>query len=833
MYYEPNDFTIENFENQTYEMIFEKKREELEKEYIMALSKKNADTTKKIINLLETEYVLDYILIYDLNPRMKLFTDANSFAEAITNHTYFYTVNYELKKLEKTILPKKIGVGVKIGNITNNPFVSLKDVNQVADFPLEKLSYVWLSSDLDGEERLMVYTAEDSLKFPTYFDYKSHGKDEKLLEEIEKLRVQFSRSMGYDISRSYFEKVFQKLNHAIIFPPIEFIKKYSGHGEMEIIPFTYQYKAVLQKEEFEKELYIQLQESFTGKFKFIFVENLSGIYTKIGSKFFDSDENVEVDGADFNVATNAAIIKKETFVSASMLENLRGKKEISKELAEKLPIPNAEVIFYFPVKEDISQNVRMYNGSSIEHLFDKLQEHEVDDKEKLKSKVNVKKINVEVHYVDKNGESIISPAKKELFCGKEYPLDEFEYIMDSEGNTWKCRENLKENFNVLENVKENVLVLTYGMVKPSLKIIYNTIYGDNLKEEIIMTYGNELYTIKDLPNLTDENGLLWKSQDGMELNVYINDDKIDEVTVIYEEAKQKVCVQYVDENNKKIREDKFFYEQVGKNFKVPLEKHYVDADGCWWKLQECDRISLVISEKEEYNLVTVSYLPDYTDVVIVYQDLNGEEIRNRDTIKFQIGKKIDDVLKKTIKDRRGNIWNIVMLNYEPFVVKKDSINKVVYHYDIAKSEVEIRYCNLLGEFIKPTGKVIQQIGSGLVPSPELFTYDDEQRKWRLQKVEPALLKVKDEGNVITFWYQKANAEINLLFLDSNGNEIQIGKKDKAQIGTKYSPSVYEKTIYQSEQVWKLVDIKPEEILVKEDSQENEIHFIYEKDEGMS
>ena len=167
LYYEPNDFTIENFENQTYEMIFEKKREELEKEYIMALSKKNADTTKKIINLLETEYVLDYILIYDLNPRMKLFTDANSFAEAITNHTYFYTVNYELKKLEKTILPKKIGVGVKIGNITNNPFVSLKDVNQVADFPLEKLSYVWLSSDLDGEERLMVYTAVDSLKFPT------------------------------------------------------------------------------------------------------------------------------------------------------------------------------------------------------------------------------------------------------------------------------------------------------------------------------------------------------------------------------------------------------------------------------------------------------------------------------------------------------------------------------------------------------------------------------------------------------------------------------------------------------------------------------------------
>ena len=61
--------------------------------------------------------------------------------------------------------------------------------------------------------------------------------------------------------------------------------------------------------------YIQIQESFTGKFKYIFVENLYGIYTKIGSKFFNNDGSCNVDDADFNISTNAAIIKKETFVS--------------------------------------------------------------------------------------------------------------------------------------------------------------------------------------------------------------------------------------------------------------------------------------------------------------------------------------------------------------------------------------------------------------------------------------------------------------------------------------------------------------------------------------
>ena len=325
----------------------------------------------------------------------------------------------------------------------------------------------------------------------------------------------------------------------------------------------------------------------------------------------------------------------------------------------------------------------------------------------------------------------------------------------------------------------------------------------------------------------------WKQQEKIVSSVYINDDRITETIMTYDEAKQKICVQYEDENHNKIGEDKVLYEQVGKNFKVPLEKHYVDSNGTCWKMQECNRHSLTVSENEEYNKVIVTYLPDCADVVVVFQDLNGEEIRNKEIIKIQIGKKIDDILRKTIKDKRGNIWNVVMLNYESFVVRKDSINKVVYHYDIAKSDVEIRYCNLSGEFIKPTEKVSQQIGSGVVPSPELFMYDDEQRKWRLQRVEPALLKVKEKDNVITFWYKKANAEINLLFSDRAGNEIQISKKDRAQVGTNYSPSSYEKIIYQSDQVWKLVDIKPEKIIVKDDSQENEIHFIYEKDEAIS
>ncbi len=441
----------------------------------------------------------------------------------------------------------------------------------------------------------------------------------------------------------------------------------------------------------------------------------------------------------------------------------------------------------------------------------------------------IREIYFQIQYVDENGNEIINSTFKTVMRGEEYSIEDFEYIVDGLGNTWKCRSKYENNLVDIDTLKDKVLTLTYGTVKPILKLICNTAYGKNLKEEIVMTFANEIYVAKNLPNLQDEDGLFWKAKDDVQNSIFVEENKDNALVIIYEELKQKIYLQYEDEEGNKISEDEILYEQVGKNFKVSLKNYYKDKEGCWWKLKEYSRLSLIVSENEEYNKIIMSYTPDYTEVIITYQDMRGEEIRNRETMKIQTGKIVDNVLRKTISDRRGNIWNIVMEDYKPFVVQRETINEVIYKYDIAKSEVEIRYCDFSGKNIKKPEKIFYQMGSGIVPTPELFTYDDDLRKWRLQKVEPALLKVKEKDNVITYWYREADAEICLLFLDRDGNEIQAGKKDKAQIGTNYTPIASEKIIYQSDQVWRLVDIEPKEIVVKEDVSDNEIHFIYEKD----
>lgn len=824
LYYEPNDFTITNFKSQTYEMAFEKKRESVEKGYVSALNKKNNKNTRNVIKLLETEYVLDYILLYDLNPKIKILNTADEFAEAITSFTYFYMNNFELKKLEKNLVAKKLGSGVNLGNITNNPLASLKDSSQLADFPLDKLSYVWLTKDLEEEEVLLVYTAEDCLSYPKYSAYKEENCESSFLEYVEDIRLQFTATVGYDISKDYLIKVFKKLNYSILFPPIETIKKYLPEENEEIKAITYKYKVVSSKDEFEKELYIQSEDSFTGKFKFIFVEDLFGIYNKIGRKLSGVPE--PVNKADFNVSANAAIIKKETYVSRSMIKSLENQNKIDKELIYKLPFPNVEVVFYFPPQYEISPNVKMYNGSNVAILLDDLKVETINNNEE-KAK-NVEQFEIEIQYLDDNGNEIIHPVRRKIDKNIEELFDEYEYIMDTNGDKWKCQENLKESFEVLKKLDKNILTLTYGRVIPNLKIISQTIYGETLKEEFVMVYDGELYTIKTLPNLTDKKGLLWQPEDSEELDVCIKKDEVKEIIIKYVELKEKVYVKYQDENDNPIVHDIIYNEQVGKKFDVPLEKFYQDSEGKCWKMQDCDRSSLIVSENKDSNKINVFYKPECIDITIEYHNLEGEEIRSKEVLKLQIGKKIDDVLRNTIKDKRGNIWKIVKNNYDSFVVKKDAINKVIYYYDIARSNVEIRFCNLQGTIIKSSEIISKQIGNGFVPTPDLFIDDDTKLRWKLQRIEPALLKVKEKDNLITYWYKPANAEINFLFVDRNGNEIQNGKKDKAQIGSEYIPYSYENTIYQSENVWQLVDILPEKIRVKDDIKENEIHFIYEK-----
>lgn len=115
-----------------------------------------------------------------------------------------------------------------------------------------------------------------------------------------------------------------------------------------------------------------------------------------------------------------------------------------------------------------------------------------------------------------------------------------------------------------------------------------------------------------------------------------------------------------------------------------------------------------------------------------------------------------------------------------------------------------------------------------MPTPEPFMLDKENRKWKLNKVQPAMLKVKAMDNKVIVTYQQEKTKVTWKYVDTEGNELRSEEIHMVQIGEKYTPLVSDTTIQKEGQTWKLLKLEPFEIIVKENVEENIVTLIYIK-----
>ena len=501
-------------------------------------------------------------------------------------------------------------------------------------------------------------------KVKTYREFLDINRENILREEARKLCTYFGAEVGYLVSEDYILEVLKKLNNELITFPIDLLKKEMSSNLETIELIKYKYKATTSSEIFEENLYHLIEDNLNGRYKHRLVERLSGLYTMIGNKFKYTNIMGETINrhtiADFNKNANAAIVKKETFLTNEIMTQLNDKK-IEKNSMNALPVPVIEVVFYFPKKEDISNEVEMYNGNDVKYVFDFINKQEKElNKEPESNKIN---------------QEIYEEVEKELQWEEIYENQH----MKSEKNIEKTKIKHEENF------KE---ILEEKLVEP-----------------------------------------------------------------IYEVQKQSVRIQYVDEV--------------------------------------------------------------------------GNELKTRKIELVQIGTEFNPDPPKTIKDKKGNEWKLVEKEYLPILVTENEKENVInYMYEVAKARVIIKHLKLNGEELKPEEHLLKQVGSGMVPTPEAIVYDRENLCWKLSKIHPAMLKVANEDNVITIMYEEAKGRVTLRFLDIAGNRLKEDEIQRIQIGIKYTPIVTERVIYKSEEVWKLMEIKPYEIVISENESENVIELIY-------
>jgi len=904
----PNYDTIVRYSNKKYEEVFSPMRNELMDNYVQSIIAKKTLTIEqinKIVNLLATDYVIDKIMIENVSPKLKLYYNIVNFAETITNYKYKYINKIEncVQKIEKKNIVKYIEKNISIGNISNDPYLSLEDSKDVVDFNLKEPSYVWFSTNGRGQDELAVFTAKQDYNEKTYREWLKQGEDNELKQEAEKLSAFFSAEVGEFVSVEYVLECLRKLNRELIVIPTELFKNGITENLDGIELPRYKYRVLTNPEEFEPFLYNTIEEKLNKRYLYRSIEMVNGLYTKIGNNIKYTDINGqefnEKSIADFNQNANVVILKKETFLSKEIISEIRNKGLHAEEI-DTLPVPILEVIFYFP-KEKNSSEIDMYNKTNIEEVFQDANKKEQTSENKKKNTPRYSNLKeVKIRCITDQGEALNEMIIKDLLAGELYTPEKNLILKDSKGREWICEKNYnaiyvsennkqniiemvynkrlanlqvnyitqsgsvlkepikekvqigekyslvgtdrfidssglerrlccayKENIIVSEKEEENIINLIYGDEKTNVLISYLTIDDVEIKEsELELATINEEFSPNIKRTILDKEGLQWRYLESSSPKLYVEKNKTNIIKLYYEKHMQKMIIRYIDESSNIIKEDEIQEVQVGEKILIKQEPIYIDDVGKYWKSSSDNKGFHIVSDEEE-NIVLVKYLPVLENVTLLFQDKDGNELKSRKSVLAQIGTLFNNKPAKSVKDKKGNEWKLISNEQNEIIVKESEKENVIsYIYEVAKAKVRIRYLKINGENLQKEECLLKQVGSGLVPTPEALVYDNENLCWKISRIQPAILKVNDGENEIVITYEQALGKVVWKYLDVNGNPLKEEDVQWIQIGTHYSPLVQERVIYKSEEVWKLMEIKPREIIVSENEEENVIELIY-------
>lgn len=882
--YFPSDLL---YVEKTYEEQYAKERENAINDYFLALtenSKLTREDAENILRVLISEFVIDEMVVNNLNPRIKIYPDAKDFAKNITSYNYKYInkTKNTIDEVIKEIKVKAIGNGVILGKITNNPYLHLDNVNRFANFYLDKPSYVWFLSNLKGKEELAIYSASINYSAKTYKEWVETREDIELKQKAEDLAEKFSSQIGYMVSSVEVFDVLKTLNRELVLIPTNFVKDNIPPTTDEIDIPSYHYSAITIPEEFEKDLYEKIEDYYAGTYRYQMVEKLKDNYTLLGKSMnYTTTTNetiVEQEFANFNENENSVVLKKVVLVTPDILSSIKSNPE------RLLPIPSQEVVFYFPsVLDEVADNVKLHREINQEVAKEKMTK-------------------VYISHVNKEGQTIKETIEMTAWIGENYTPQINYRITDKDGLMWEYSEMQIPTIFVKEN-ERNEIVLVYDKLKRRVKINFIDELGNKIKDsqEAIYQVGEKI-KLEENSTYIDPFGGRWKPKtlDKLNQKVFEQEEK-NVINLIYEEETNEVLISFVNDAGQKVMGDKAEKVQIGSIFKYNYGKEIIDNIGKYWVCEEIPEEFEIKAEEEykisikckplisdvtveyinteemeimpnvhqevqvgtkyipkathayqgedgrswvvapeqlkeyeikklaEENIIKVIYEPVLVNATIQYINNEGKEIKGKDVIPAQLGSKWIINPRTLIKDEKGNEYQLVENGYKPIIIKENEKDNVMtFVYQVAMANINIVYMSMEEEILKPDGKIIKQIGSAYVPTPEQYIIDKENRRWQLRKVQPAMLKVKPSENKVVITYQPDNVEVTWQYIDIDGNQLKENETHEAQVGEKYTPIVTETTLQRGGNNMKLLNIEPYEITISENSEENIVRLIYVK-----
>lgn len=846
--YAPSRETINRFSNKTYENIYGDERESIANDYMEALTAGNRLSNvkaKDILYVLLTEFVIDTILVENANPRLKLYDNALKFAENITNYEFKY-INRRINRVEfveKYVNVKYTGYGVKVGNISNNPYLVLKDVNNYPDFYLNRPTYVWLNSNSRGQEEIAIYTANEMYAKSSYKELMLTMEDVELRQESDKVTMQFSTEMGYQISKEYIFSVFKKLNRELIIPSIDIMRSNTQEGFEYIEPLRYRYTIIKNKKDFESMLYNSIDDNLNGRYRYRFVEKLSGIYMTIGNKLNFTDLNGKFvkkqSVADFNINFNAAIIKRETLIDSRSIPQLMGYmyRDLENDGIDMLPVPSIEVVFYFPELSALGNEIEMYNGTAIEIAkgdgttsfseigTDKLPQTVVNRPKDPNEKYVV------VKYVNSNGETLKETLERDVMVGSTYIPEILPVINDREGKEWICEPNQLLSLTVSMDNTKNEIEVKYIKKMARVRINYINKQGAELTTPVIknMQVG-EVYNMEAARKYTDATKTEWSLYQSKPSKFIISDDDADNVlTLVYDVVKADVFVCYKTKQNVELKPQEKVVAVAYKDFTPQIVEKITDGNGLLWGFSSDSKTTIHV-EEGELNTVTLFYNEVKKRVVTKFVDEKGIKIKDDIVEIIQVGKEVESHYESIFIDIHNKRWKFNNVNKPKIKVSENEQENIfVVTYDKVLANVVISMINEVGQRIKDDILEPAQIGSSYIPNAIGEIEDQNGKYWTcIENNKELIIDESEVKNKISYKYKPLLSTIYIQYVDVEGNQLLPQKEKELQVGSIFVPDFIDTLQGQDQRAWILSSNNTKEFRVKKHKEENIVKINYEK-----
>lgn len=439
-----------------------------------------------------------------------------------------------------------------------------------------------------------------------------------------------------------------------------------------------------------------------------------------------------------------------------------------------------------------------------------------------------------IKYQDNLGNVIASREEFKAQIGSEYTPEIKEVIVDIKKNKWTFNPNSKSTIVIDRDPNKNVITLSYEEEKAPIIYKYQDEFKNRLKapKKVLAQIGS-IFTPDVEKIVEDEHGKVWeyKSLSVEKLEVKDSEqDNVIEVTYI------PLCLDVLlNMRNRKgeLLSKTTVKAQLGCMYKPTLDESIFDDESKMFKLVKCEPEELMIKEvpigvTENLNVFDVIYEPVYSNLSIIYQDIDGNKLKDDDVIQLQVGTKYTPKLIQFVKDRKGIQWENISKEVDTIrVMENASENIIKMTFELAKAEVMIKFKDMEGNTIKESITFQENIGVEFVPKIDQDILDSKNRKWTFVLAEPVKITVGSINNIINLVYQEKKVPVIIKFQTIDGKKLREDMVVNVQEGVHYVPKKNFAIIYDENEIWKYLEFRPASLLVSDKKAENVIIQVYD------